>query len=157
MLLRYHVVHSATLEELFVVLVSDIDIAKLQEETRAQASITPADHLQQLESLCARDDDPGQTSGIIQRVFDVAASIASSKGEVVTEALWTLLARFQEARSEMQQQAARGASNSFESSFGARAAAGTCSVILLFFLLFLFFDVSLSLLSIYYCLPACLL
>lgn len=120
LLMRHHVVHLASLEELFVLLMSDMDIPKLVEEAQRQAGIIPQEQLQRLQGLCANDGTPGETSGIVQSVLDMIASTASSKGQAVSQALWAFHSQFQEERKRLHTEGP----GQFVSSFGVLAASG---------------------------------
>ena len=124
-LCRYHVVHTTSLEELFVLLVSDIDIPKLEEEAQRQVSVLPPESLRRLEGLCAKDDVPEQTSGIVQSVLDITARVASERGgAAVSQALIGFHAQFQEERERLRQATLGPGQGQFESSFGVRAVPG---------------------------------
>ena len=73
----------------------------------------------------AKDDVPGQTSGIVQSVLDITARVASEKGgAAVSQALIGFHAQFQEERERLRQATLGPGQGQFESSFGVRAVPG---------------------------------
>ena len=139
LLYRVHVVHKGPLEDLLVLLVSDLDFAKLQEEIQSGEALASQEELNQLASLSRGDSGvanmakgtgdgdtlpasaPRELDGVLQQVMMEIEALVGSQGSSIADAGTTFFAQFQAAKQASQSDGP----GPFQQSFGARATSGT--------------------------------
>ena len=139
LLYRVHVVHKGPLEDLLVLLVSDLDFPKLQEEIQSGEALASQEELNQLASLSRGDSGvanmakgtgdsdtlpasaPRELDGVLQQVMMEIEALVGSQGSSIADAGTTFFAQFQAAKQASQSDGP----GPFQQSFGARATSGT--------------------------------
>ena len=131
-----HTVHKAALEDLLVLLVSDLDFVKLLEEVESRDNFASPEQLQQLAalsrgdsgvaSLAGQGNNQEQSSathdldGVLKQVMVEVEGLVRSSGAAIAGAGTTFFSQFQAAK----QASLSDSPGPFQQSFGARATSG---------------------------------